>query len=102
MRVLLKPMAVLSVLFSGAIFGFFFAWVCSTMMGARRGRSQCRHRRYAGHERERAERRLCAGLLRHARHPARHRTYCHGRPEKAAPPGSSAAAEYSISLEAWS
>ncbi|MCY4486014.1 MAG: DUF1772 domain-containing protein [Deltaproteobacteria bacterium] len=33
MRVLLKPMAVLSVLFSGAIFGFFFAWVCSTMWG---------------------------------------------------------------------
>lgn len=33
MRVLLKPMAVLSVLLSGAIFGFFFAWICSTMWG---------------------------------------------------------------------
>ena len=26
-------MAMLSLLFSGAIFGFFFAWVCSTMWG---------------------------------------------------------------------
>ncbi|MCY4207035.1 MAG: DUF1772 domain-containing protein [Roseovarius sp.] len=26
-----KPLALLSVLFSGAMFGFFFAWVCSTM-----------------------------------------------------------------------
>ncbi len=30
---LLKPLAVLSLLFSGAMFGFFFAWVCSTMWG---------------------------------------------------------------------
>lgn len=30
---ILKPLAVLSLLFSGAIFGFFFAWVCSTMWG---------------------------------------------------------------------
>lgn len=30
---LLKPMAVLALLFSGAIFGFFYAWVCSTMWG---------------------------------------------------------------------
>ena len=29
----LKSLAVLSLLFSGAIFGFFFAWVCSTMWG---------------------------------------------------------------------
>jgi len=29
----LKPLAVLSLLFSGAMFGFFFAWVCSTMWG---------------------------------------------------------------------
>ena len=28
-----KPLAVLSLLHSGAIFGFFFAWVCSTMWG---------------------------------------------------------------------
>ena len=33
MRVILKPMAVLSLLFSGAIFGFFYAWVCSTLWG---------------------------------------------------------------------
>ncbi len=33
MRRYLKPLAVLSLLFSGAIFGFFFAWVCSTMWG---------------------------------------------------------------------
>lgn len=33
MHVLLKPMAVLSLLFSGAIFGFFYAWVCSTLWG---------------------------------------------------------------------
>ena len=30
---LLGPLAVLSLLFSGAMFGFFFAWVCSTMWG---------------------------------------------------------------------
>ncbi len=30
---LLKPLALLSLLFSGAMFGFFFAWVCSTMWG---------------------------------------------------------------------
>ena len=30
---LLKPLAVLSLLFSGAMFGFFYAWVCSTMWG---------------------------------------------------------------------
>ena len=30
---LLKALAVLSLLFSGAMFGFFFAWVCSTMWG---------------------------------------------------------------------
>ncbi len=30
---LLKPLAILSLLFSGAMFGFFFAWVCSTMWG---------------------------------------------------------------------
>lgn len=30
---LLKPMAVLALLFSGAIFGFFYAWICSTMWG---------------------------------------------------------------------
>ena len=29
----LKPMALLSLLFSGAIFGVFYAWVCSTMWG---------------------------------------------------------------------
>ncbi|MDE0103051.1 MAG: DUF1772 domain-containing protein [Bryobacterales bacterium] len=29
----LKPLALLSLLFSGAIFGFFYAWVCSTMWG---------------------------------------------------------------------
>ena len=28
-----KPLAVLSLLHSGAIFGFFYAWVCSTMWG---------------------------------------------------------------------
>lgn len=33
MRALLRPMTVLSLLFSGAIFGFFYAWVCSTMWG---------------------------------------------------------------------
>ena len=33
MHVLLKPMAVLSLVFSGAIFGFFYAWVCSTLWG---------------------------------------------------------------------
>jgi len=30
---LLKPLSFLSLLFSGAMFGFFFAWVCSTMWG---------------------------------------------------------------------
>ena len=30
---LLKLLAILSLLFSGAMFGFFFAWVCSTMWG---------------------------------------------------------------------
>ena len=29
----LKPMALLSLLLSGAIFGFFYAWVCSTLWG---------------------------------------------------------------------
>lgn len=29
----LYPLAALSLLFSGAIFGFFYAWVCSTMWG---------------------------------------------------------------------
>ncbi len=33
MHVLLKPIAVLSLLFSGAVFGFFYAWVCSTLWG---------------------------------------------------------------------
>ena len=33
MRRYLNPLAVLSLLFSGAMFGFFFAWVCSTMWG---------------------------------------------------------------------
>ncbi len=28
-----RIMAVISIIFSGAIFGFFFAWVCSTMWG---------------------------------------------------------------------
>lgn len=30
---MLTEMALLSILFAGAIFGFFFAWVCSTMWG---------------------------------------------------------------------
>lgn len=30
---LLRGMALLSLLFAGAIFGFFYAWVCSTMWG---------------------------------------------------------------------
>ena len=30
---MLTVMVLLSILFSGAIFGFFFAWVCSTMWG---------------------------------------------------------------------
>jgi len=30
---LVRPLALLSLLFSGAMFGFFFAWVCSTMWG---------------------------------------------------------------------
>ena len=29
----LKPRALLSLVFAGAMFGFFFAWVCSTMWG---------------------------------------------------------------------
>ena len=29
----MKALALLSLLFSGAMFGFFFAWVCSTMWG---------------------------------------------------------------------
>lgn len=33
MRFLLFPMSLLSLLLTGAIFGFFFAWVCSTMWG---------------------------------------------------------------------
>ena len=33
MQTLVKPMAVLSLLFAGAIFGFFYAWVCSTLWG---------------------------------------------------------------------
>lgn len=33
MIALLPAMSVASVLFSGAIFGFFYAWVCSTMWG---------------------------------------------------------------------
>ena len=30
---MVRPLALLSLLFSGAMFGFFFAWVCSTMWG---------------------------------------------------------------------
>ena len=30
---LLKPLAALALLHSGAIFGFFYAWICSTMWG---------------------------------------------------------------------
>ena len=33
MRRCLNPLAVLSLLLSGAMFGFFYAWVCSTMWG---------------------------------------------------------------------
>lgn len=33
MRLLTAIFAILSILFCGAIFGFFFAWVCSTMWG---------------------------------------------------------------------
>ncbi len=33
MRILLPPLALMSLLLSGAIFGFFYAWVCSTMWG---------------------------------------------------------------------
>ena len=29
----MKPLAILSLVFAGAMFGFFFAWVCSTMWG---------------------------------------------------------------------
>ena len=28
-----RPFAVLALLFSGAMFGFFYAWVCSTVWG---------------------------------------------------------------------
>lgn len=33
MTYLLTPLAALSILFAGSIFGFFYAWVCSTMWG---------------------------------------------------------------------
>lgn len=33
MEVLVKPVALLALMFTGAIFGFFYAWVCSTMWG---------------------------------------------------------------------
>ena len=33
MNGLLRGMALISLLLSGAIFGFFYAWVCSTMWG---------------------------------------------------------------------
>lgn len=33
MKPLTLPFAFLSVLFAGAIFGFFYAWICSTMWG---------------------------------------------------------------------
>ena len=33
MSMLLRTLALLSLLLSGAIFGFFYAWVCSTMWG---------------------------------------------------------------------
>ncbi len=33
MPALLTAMSIASILFSGAIFGFFYAWVCSTMWG---------------------------------------------------------------------
>ncbi|WEX08957.1 anthrone oxygenase family protein [Chelativorans sp. AA-79] len=33
MAAILYPFAILSLLLSGAIFGFFYAWVCSTMWG---------------------------------------------------------------------
>lgn len=33
MRFLLFPISILSLVLTGAIFGFFFAWVCSTMWG---------------------------------------------------------------------
>ncbi len=33
MPVLLTAMSIASILFSGAIFGFFYAWICSTMWG---------------------------------------------------------------------
>ncbi|MEK1886481.1 MAG: anthrone oxygenase family protein [Phyllobacterium sp.] len=32
-KILLYPLAGLSVILSGAIFGFFYAWICSTMWG---------------------------------------------------------------------
>lgn len=33
MSVFLVPLALISLLLSGAIFGFFYAWICSTMWG---------------------------------------------------------------------
>lgn len=33
MKKIVMPMGALSLLFSGAIFGFFYAWICSTMWG---------------------------------------------------------------------
>ncbi|MGH1369637.1 MAG: DUF1772 domain-containing protein [Maritimibacter sp.] len=33
MNTFLRPMALLSLLLSGGIFGFFYAWICSTMWG---------------------------------------------------------------------
>ena len=33
MRFILLPLALLSLLLTGAIFGFFYAWICSTMWG---------------------------------------------------------------------
>ena len=30
---LVKTMSIVSILFCGAVFGFFYAWVCSTMWG---------------------------------------------------------------------
>ncbi|SPJ28118.1 anthrone oxygenase family protein [Falsiruegeria mediterranea] len=33
MRIVLISLSLLSLLFAGAIFGFFYAWVCSTMWG---------------------------------------------------------------------
>ena len=33
MSSLMRPLALLSLLLSAALFGFFYAWVCSTMWG---------------------------------------------------------------------